>query len=71
VLVRYVYLGNGAHWAVGMLAAILLAKNTFDVPEPFTAFVGLAIIGAALISSIRFSARGDREAGPANLVPEG
>jgi hypothetical protein len=53
-LVRYVYLGSGAHWAVGTLAVILFARNTFDVPEPFTALAGIGIIGAALLSSLRF-----------------
>ncbi|MFL5955559.1 MAG: DUF475 domain-containing protein [Gaiellaceae bacterium] len=52
-LVRYVYLGNGAHWAVGTLAAILFVRNSFDVPEPLTASIGLAIIVAAFLSSIR------------------
>ena len=52
-LVRYVYLGNGAHWAVGTLAVILFARNNLDVPEPFTASIGLVIIAAALYSSVR------------------
>jgi uncharacterized protein len=52
-LITYAYLGNGAHWAVGTLAAILFARNTLDVPEPFTAIVGVVIIAAALASSLR------------------
>jgi hypothetical protein len=52
-LVRYVYLGNGAHWAVGTLALILFVKNSVAVPEPFTALIGIVIIGAALYSSMR------------------
>jgi hypothetical protein len=53
-LITYAYLGNGAHWAVGTLAAILFARNTLDVPEPFTAIVGVVIIAAAVASSLRY-----------------
>lgn len=53
-LITYAYLGNGAHWAVGTLAAILFARNTLDVPEPFTAIVGVVIIASAVISSLRY-----------------
>lgn len=58
-LVTYVYLGNGAHWAVGILAAILFARNTLDVPEPFTAIVGVAVIAAAFVSSVRHHREND------------
>jgi hypothetical protein len=58
-LITYVYLGNGAHWAVGTLAAILFARNTLDVPEPFTAIVGVVIIASAFVSSLRHHREND------------
>ncbi len=52
-LAEFVYLGNGAHWAVGALAAILLIKNTNEVPEVVTGLVGVSIIAAAFWASVR------------------
>jgi len=47
---RYVYLEHGAHWAIGVLAVIMLASIDphFQVPEVFTASVGVVFIGASL-----------------------
>lgn len=47
---RYVYLEHGAHWAIGVLAAIMLfsIEPRFAVPEPVTASVGVVFIAAAL-----------------------
>ncbi len=46
---RYVYLEHGAHWAIGVLAVIMLLsiEPRFQVPEAFTASVGVVFIGAA------------------------
>lgn len=51
---RYVYLEHGAHWAIGALAAIMLAsiEPRFQVPEGVTASVGVVFIAAALGWSI-------------------
>lgn len=51
---RYVYLEHGAHWAIGALAAIMLAsiEPKFEVPEAVTASVGVVFIAAALGWSI-------------------
>ncbi|WP_070380453.1 DUF475 domain-containing protein [Rhodococcus sp. WMMA185] len=51
-LSEYVYLEHGAHWAIGALAAILLVSIGFHVNEMVTGLVGVALIGAAFISSI-------------------
>ncbi|MFD4458484.1 DUF475 domain-containing protein [Nocardia sp. NPDC058480] len=51
-LADYVYLEHGAHWAIGALAAILLVSIGVHVNELITGLVGVAFIGAALISSI-------------------
>jgi hypothetical protein len=47
---RYVYLEHGAHWAIGVLAVIMLASIDphFQVPEVFTASVGVVFIGSSL-----------------------
>ena len=49
-LERYVYLEHGAHWAIGVLAVIMLFSidGRFQVPEAVTASVGAVFIGAAL-----------------------
>jgi hypothetical protein len=51
-LAEYVYLEHGAMWAIGALAVILLVTIEYDVPEVVTGLIGVAFIGAALISSI-------------------
>ncbi|MEV0550174.1 DUF475 domain-containing protein [Nocardia salmonicida] len=48
----YVYLEHGAHWAIGALAAILLVSIGVHINELITGLVGVAFIGAALVSSI-------------------
>ncbi|MFE9785838.1 DUF475 domain-containing protein [Nocardia salmonicida] len=48
----YVYLEHGAHWAIGALAAILLISIGVHINELITGLVGVAFIGAALISSV-------------------
>jgi hypothetical protein len=59
-LSEYVYLEHGALWAIGALAVILLITIEYEVPEMVTGLIGVAFIGAALISSI---ARNRRMAG--------
>ncbi|OBH87538.1 MULTISPECIES: DUF475 domain-containing protein [unclassified Mycobacterium] len=51
---RYVYLEHGAHWAIGVLAVIMLLSidPRFEVPDPITASVGVVFIGAALSWSV-------------------
>jgi hypothetical protein len=47
---RYVYLEHGAHWAIGVLAVIMLVsiEPRYQVPEAVTASVGVVFIAAAL-----------------------
>lgn len=47
---RYVYLEHGAHWAIGVLAVIMLfsIEPRFQIHEVITASVGVVFIGAAL-----------------------
>jgi hypothetical protein len=51
---EFVYLEHGAHYAIGILAVIMLASMKFHIPEVFTGLVGVAFIAASLWSSIRF-----------------
>lgn len=51
-LATYRYLEHGAFWAIGALAAIMLAGAKFHIPEAVTGLVGAALIGLSLGSSI-------------------
>jgi hypothetical protein len=51
---EFVYLEHGAHYAIGILAAIMLLSMKFHIPEIFTGLIGVAFIVAALWSSIRY-----------------
>jgi uncharacterized protein len=50
---EYVYLEHGAHYAIGILAVIMLVSMKFHVPELFTGLVGVAFIVASLWSSLQ------------------
>ncbi len=50
---EYVYLEHGAHYAIGILALIMLASMKFHISEIFTGLVGVAFIVASLWSSVR------------------
>jgi uncharacterized protein len=60
-LSEYVYLEHGALWAIGALAVILLITIEYEVPEIVTGLIGVAFIGAALISSIARNRSENRE----------
>lgn len=49
---KFVFLEHGAHYAIGILALIMLASMKFHIPEIFTGLIGVAFILAALWSSI-------------------
>ena len=51
---EFVFLEHGAHYAIGILALIMLASMKIHVPELFTGLVGVAFIGASLLSSLRY-----------------
>ena len=52
-LSEYVYLEHGAHWAIGVLAGIMLVSVKFYVNEIVTGLTGVAFIVLALMSSLR------------------
>ncbi|MFC0133731.1 hypothetical protein CR105_09370 [Massilia eurypsychrophila] len=51
---EYVYLEHGAHYAIGILAVIMLASMKYHVPELFTGLIGVAFILASVWSSLRY-----------------
>jgi hypothetical protein len=53
-LEEFVYLEHGAHYAIGILALIMLASVKFHISEWFTGLSGVAFIGLSIISSIRY-----------------
>lgn len=59
---EFVYLEHGAHYAVGILALIMLASMKFHVPEIFTGLIGVAFIIASLWSSVRHNRRQSKTA---------
>ncbi len=54
-LESFVYLEHGAHWAIGALAVLLLASITVHLNEFISGAIGVVIIGAAFISSLRYN----------------
>ncbi|MRW87362.1 DUF475 domain-containing protein [Pseudoduganella sp. FT26W] len=50
---EYVYLEHGAHYAIGILALIMLASVKYHIPEWFTGLSGVAFIAVSLWSSVR------------------
>lgn len=49
----YVYLEHGAHYAIGILALIMLFGMKFHIPEIFTGLIGIAFIVLSLWSSVK------------------
>jgi hypothetical protein len=54
---EYVYLDHGAHWAIGVLAGLLITSIAIHVPEVVTGLIGVGLIIAALISSVVYNKR--------------
>lgn len=53
-LEEFVFLEHGAHYAIGILAVIMLASMSQHIPEWLTGLSGVAFIGLSLWSSILF-----------------
>ncbi|MFD3439402.1 DUF475 domain-containing protein [Streptomyces sp. NPDC058685] len=49
----YVYLEHGAHYAIGALAVILLVTIQYQINEIITGLIGVVLIGASFLSSVR------------------
>ncbi|MDT9684877.1 DUF475 domain-containing protein [Streptomyces sp. TRM76323] len=53
----YVYLEHGAHYAIGALAVILLITIQHEISELITGFIGVFLIAASFLSSVRRNKR--------------
>ena len=51
---EYVFLEHGALYAIGALSVIMLAGIVVHTPEVITGLIGVAFIGLALLSSVRY-----------------
>lgn len=54
-LKQFIYLEHGAHWAIGVLAALMFITTRVHVPEVITGVLGLVFIISSLISSIIYN----------------
>lgn len=53
VLKKYIFLSNGAHWAIGVLGAVMLLRlYHVELPEWFVGSLGLVFISAAVWWSV-------------------
>ena len=50
---EFIFLEHGAHYAIGVLALIMIASIKIHVPEVLTGLIGVAFIGAAIYASIK------------------
>ena len=48
---EFIYLEHGAHWAIGVLAVLMLISTVISIPEAVTGLTGLGFIIASVISS--------------------
>jgi hypothetical protein len=54
-LAEYIYLEHGAHYAIGLLAILMMVGIKIEIPEIVTGLSGVFFIGLALISSIAYN----------------
>jgi hypothetical protein len=52
---EYVFLEHGAHYAIGVLAGIMLVSMRYHISEVVTGSVGAVLIALSIISSIRYN----------------
>jgi len=51
---EYVFLEHGAHYAIGVLAGIMLMSMSMHIPEVITGLTGAILIGLSVYSSIQY-----------------
>lgn len=51
---EYVFLEHGAHYAIGVLAGLMLISMNHEIPEVVTGLTGALLIGLSMYSSIRY-----------------
>lgn len=52
-LMKYIHLEQGAHYAIGILALVLITSLFLHIPEAVTGLLGVSVIAASLVSSRR------------------
>ncbi len=52
---EYIYIEHGAHYAIGVLAIIMLLTMKFHIPEAITGLIGISLIILSVWSSIKFN----------------
>lgn len=52
---EYVFLEHGAHYAIGVLAAIMLVSMRYHISEIVTGLTGALLIALSVLSSIRYN----------------
>ena len=55
-----VFLEHGAHYAIGVLAALMLLSLIYPVPEYLTGLSGVLILTASIVSSLLYKKKTDR-----------
>lgn len=50
---EFIYLEHGAHWAIGVLSALMFISTVISVPEVITGLSGLLLIVASFIASLK------------------
>lgn len=50
---HYKYMEHGAHYAIGILAFIMIASLKYDIPEYVTGLSGIVVITASIVHSAR------------------
>lgn len=60
VLEQYKYMEHGAHYAIGILAAIMLLSLKFDIPEAVAGLAGITFVATAIFHSYRERKREER-----------
>lgn len=51
---EYIFLEHGAHYAIGILAIIMLVSTHTPIPEVFTGLVGASLIVLSVLSSMKY-----------------
>ncbi|MBW3569276.1 DUF475 domain-containing protein [Candidatus Parcubacteria bacterium] len=51
VLQKYRYMEHGAHYAIGILAMLMLSSLIFHIPEAVAGLAGIAFVGTAVLHS--------------------
>lgn len=54
---EFIYLEHGAHYAIGILALIMLFGIKFHISEIFTGVIGIVFIALSIYSSLRYKNR--------------